>query len=236
VSAEPIEYAWGEGDEGDARSPWASAEPDEALVARARAGGRDAFAALYLRYHPRVRASCRRFLGGARDGDNLADDLADEVFARAWVSLPRTTGPMHLNAWLHRIAHNCCLDHYRRSLRIRFMAWDSAQHDQLRHNHPSDDPERAALVRETRAAVRRVLDRMSPRNRRALVLREYEGLSCEEIGEAVGGLTASGAKSLLFRARDEFRRVWGATEARQDWSRVASAAEARRLFAAEEGA
>ena len=51
-----------------------------------------------------------------------------------------------------------------------------------------------------------VLNRMAPRNRQALLLLEYAGLSCDEIGETVGGSRAA-VKSLLFRARQEFRRV-----------------------------
>ena len=52
---------------------------------------------------------------------------------------------------------------------------------------------------------------MSHRHRLALILREYEGLSCEEIGEVMG-LSRSAVKSMLFRAREEFRRVYGAVE------------------------
>ena len=54
--------------------------------------------------------------------------------------------------------------------------------------------------------VQRVLDRMTPRHRLGLLLREYEGLSCEEIGEVMG-LSRSAVKSLLYRAREEFRVV-----------------------------
>ena len=62
------------------------------------------------------------------------------------------------------------------------------------------------LDREGDSGVTAVLARMSPRNREALILRECEGMSCEEIG-AVFGISRKAVKSMLFRARDEFRRV-----------------------------
>lgn len=74
-----------------------------------------------------------------------------------------------------------------------------------------EDPEREAIRSETQELVQRVLTQMNPRHRLALILREYEGLSCEEIGQIMG-LSRSAVKSVLFRAREEFRRIYRAVE------------------------
>ena len=114
------------------------------------------------------------------------------------------------HAWLHRIAANACTDVLRRRRRAGAERWDRA-----RHERPSpraeDDPERAALGGEAQAAVQRALGALSPRHRQALVLREYAGLSCAEIG-AILGCSRTAAKSALFRAREEFRRVYAGLE------------------------
>jgi RNA polymerase sigma-70 factor (ECF subfamily) len=77
------------------------------------------------------------------------------------------------------------------------------------------DPERALLETETQDTVERVLQRLQPHYRAALILREYEGYSSEEIAQILG-ISRSAAKSLLFRAREEFRRLFREMEAQSD--------------------
>jgi RNA polymerase sigma-70 factor (ECF subfamily) len=117
----------------------------------------------------------------------------------------------NLSAWLHRIAANACLDVLRRRQRLRWLPWDGPKHDHLLWSDPADDPERAAVGAEARAAVRRALAGVSPRHQRALTLRAYDGLSCAEIGAAMG-LSRAAVKSLLFRACLELRAVYAAAE------------------------
>ena len=144
------------------------------------------------------------------DADD-ARDLTQDCFVKAYRALPRARPDSNVSAWLHRIASNACLDVLRRRQRLRWLPWEGPKHDHLLISTPIDDPERAAISQETRVTVQRVLDKMSHRHRLALILREYEGLSCEEIGEVMN-LSRSAVKSMLFRAREEFRRVYGAME------------------------
>ena len=99
------------------------------------------------------------------------------------------------------------MDQLRRRKLIRWEAWDNF----LAYFHPTqvarDNPERDALTHESREMVHRVLQELPPKYRLCLVLREYQGLSCEEIGEVIGS-SRSAVKSLLFRAREEFRVVY----------------------------
>lgn len=181
-----------------------STTPDElAWVERAKRGDQAAFEAIFQRYERQLYSFIYRMMGDTDD----AYDLTQETFVKAYRALGRTNADLNISAWLHRIASNACLDVLRRRQRLRFLPWDGPMHDHLLLGSPLDDPERSALSQETRLTVQRVLDAMSPRHRQALVLREYEGMGCQEIGEVMG-LGRSAVKSMLFRAREEFRQVY----------------------------
>jgi len=176
---------------------------DEATwIARARSGDGAAFDALYTRYERQIYAYVYRTMNGNPDD---ATDLTQETFLKAYKALGKTSDDLNISAWLHRIAYNTCLDELRRRQRIRWQPWDMMKHDRLLRGSAGENPERSTLRREAEGTVQEILNRMSPRNRQALILREYEGLSCEDIG-VVMGVSRSAVKSVLFRAREEFRK------------------------------
>lgn len=176
---------------------------DEATwIARARSGDGAAFDALYTRYERQIYAYVYRTMNGNPDD---ANDLTQETFLKAYRALGKTSDDLNISAWLHRIAYNTCLDELRRRQRIRWQPWDIMKHDRLLHGSAGENPERSTLRREAEGTVQEILNRMSPRNKQALILREYEGLSCEDIG-VVMGISRSAVKSVLFRAREEFRK------------------------------
>jgi RNA polymerase sigma-70 factor (ECF subfamily) len=176
---------------------------EAAWVERAKQGDQAAFEAIFQRYERQIYSFIYRMMGDPDD----AYDLTQDCFIKAYRALGRTSEDLNVSAWLHRIASNACLDVLRRRQRLRWLPWDAPKHDHLLISTPLDDPERSAISQETRVTVQLVLERMSHRHRLALILREYEGLSCEEIGEVMG-LSRSAVKSMLFRAREEFRRVY----------------------------
>jgi RNA polymerase sigma-70 factor (ECF subfamily) len=181
---------------------------DEATwVSRAKEGDQAAFEVIFQRYERQIYGFIYRMMGNPED----ANDLTQECFIRAYKALPQTSLDLNVSAWLHRIASNACLDVLRRRQRIRWLPWESHKHEHLLHGKPLDDPERNAISNETQVTVQRVLNLMSARNRMALVLREYEGMSCEDIGEIMG-LSRSAVKSVLFRGREEFRKVYRTME------------------------
>ena len=139
---------------------------------------------------------------------NAADaaDLTQETFIKAYFALGRTSDDLNAGAWLHRIARNCCYDALRRRRSIRWQPCDAVV--RMVADDSETDPERIILRREMEEGVRDVLARMSPRNRRALVLRVYDGLSFREVGAALG-ITDEAARSQLSRARAQFRRLAG---------------------------
>jgi RNA polymerase sigma-70 factor (ECF subfamily) len=175
---------------------------EAAWVARARSGDAAAFEALLTRYERQIYAYIYRMMGGNPDD---AQDLTQETFLKAYRALGRTSDDLNVSAWLHRIASNSCLDELRRRQRIRWQPWDMMKHDRLLRGKAGENPERSMIRQEAEGAVQTILNRMSARNKQALVLREYEGLSCEDIGEIMG-ISRSAVKSVLFRAREEFRK------------------------------
>jgi RNA polymerase sigma-70 factor, ECF subfamily len=182
------------------------ASEEDVWVSRAKAGDQAAFEQIVFRYERQIYSFIYRMMGNPDD----ASDLTQDCFVRAYRSLGSTNADLNVSAWLHRIASNACLDVLRRRQRIRWLPWDNTQHEHLLDGGELDNPERTTVARETSATVQATLNRMSPRNRAALIMREYEGLSCEEIGEILG-LSRSAVKSVLFRGREEFRRLY-ATE------------------------
>lgn len=146
-----------------------------------------------------------RMLGNPED----ALDLTQETFLRAYQALPNYSDEGKVKPWLFRIATNACLDELRRRNVIRWQPWESF----MSVFHPKqvarDDPEDDLISKERAEIVSQVLDKLPPRYRLCLLLREYEELSCEEMSEILG-TTRGAVKSLLFRARDEFREIYKA--------------------------
>ncbi|MGI8856559.1 MAG: RNA polymerase sigma factor [Thermomicrobiales bacterium] len=175
--------------------------PEMVWVERARKGDMAAFEMLLRRYERQIFAFTYRMMGGnAAD----ADDLTQETFIKAYRALDRTSELLHISAWLHRIAANSCRDEWRRRRRAGCQPWDAVVHEPMLPSRPEENPESLVLQKEADERVQAILNRMKPRNKQALVLREYGGLSCEEIG-AIMGISHKAVKSTLFRARDEFR-------------------------------
>ncbi len=178
---------------------------EAAWVARAKAGDQAAFAELFTRYERRIYSFIYRRMGNPED----AFDLTQETFLKAYRALGKTDQELNVNAWLHRIAANACTDVLRRRRRVRWLPWGMLDRDDL-GERLDGDPADALVGAETRQAVQRTLLSQPPHYRQALLLREHEGLSCEEIG-AIMGASRQAVKSLLFRGREEFRRCYART-------------------------
>ena len=172
---------------------------DAQLATAARRGSQPAFEALFRRYRPRIAA----FVRGSVPDDGRVDDVVQEVFVSALRNLRTLETPEAFAPWLHRIARNACIDHLRRVSREE-IAIDSlparrcAEGRQLRppapsiHGHVSSKED----IDHLRAGVRRA----ARAQHKALVLRELEGLSYDEIGQRLA-LSRPAVESILFRAR-----------------------------------
>jgi RNA polymerase sigma-70 factor (ECF subfamily) len=172
-------------------------------IEQARAADPTAFEALLQQYERPLYGFIYRMMGSNRED---AADLLQETFLKVYRAIDRIPPGVNLSAWLYRIARNCCLDELRRRKRGQWITWDGTHGTPMIEPSLEIDPEFAILQREGDGLVMAALARMSRRNREALILRECEGLSCEEIG-AIFGISRKAVKSMLFRAREEFRRV-----------------------------
>jgi RNA polymerase sigma-70 factor, ECF subfamily len=176
---------------------------DAQRIEQARMGDAAAFEALLRQYERPLYGYIYHLMSGNADD---AADLLQETFIKVYRALPRIPENVNFPAWLYRVARNCCLDEIRRRRRARWTVWDGDQGGAMADRIGGEDPEQVVLDREGNSDVKAVLARMSHRNREALILRECEGMSCEELG-AVFGISRKAVKSMLFRARDEFRRI-----------------------------
>lgn len=168
----------------------AVAVDDSRLVAAARSGDLDAFELLVQRHQDRVTRVARRMLGDAAE----AEDVAQEVFVQAWRTLADFRGESSFRTWLYRVTTNRCLS----ALAARRIS------EPLGDGHRALGAGPAEIVegRERLAAVTRAIGQLSGEQRAALVLRELEGLSYEDIA-AVLGVTVGAVKGRIHRARGE---------------------------------
>ncbi|MGN6168293.1 MAG: RNA polymerase sigma factor, partial [Solirubrobacteraceae bacterium] len=154
------------------------------------AGDVGAFDALVRRYEARVYRVALRVLGNPSD----AQDAVQEAFVQAWQSLGRLRADGAFAGWLYRITTSRCAD----LLGARRPA------EPLESSAVSSDPgpARLAELADEQEALKRAIVRLPFDQRAALVLREFAGLSYEEVAEVLG-VSLSAVKGRLYRARGE---------------------------------
>jgi RNA polymerase sigma-70 factor (ECF subfamily) len=176
---------------------------DRALIARARAGDEDAFEQLVTEHSARVYGALRRFGLDAQE----ADEVAQQVFVRAWRGLPGFQERSRFSTWLYRIAFN----EAQRQLARRPASTTPKQ--------PEDEdaiaalpavsgsgPEDSTLGREFEHVLAEALAQLPADLRTAVILRDLEGLSTEEAASATG-IRQAAFKSRLHRGRMQLRAL-----------------------------
>ena len=153
-----------------------------------------------------------------------AEDLTQEIFLKVYKSLDKFNRDADFSTWLGSVARHYCIDHYRASKREREVLVD----DLLAFDHAtasSGNLQRALEDRDVRGLVRRGLDQLAPKLREAVVLRDLQGLSYQEMAERLE-LPEGTVKSRINRGREELvRRL---RKAQQPGRHRAGAAAARR--------
>jgi RNA polymerase sigma factor (sigma-70 family) len=172
------------------RSPLLRLQSDERLVALTRRGQHGAFEALVQRYQPRLLAFCRHMLGSQED----AEDVLQEVFAASFNAMCADERPINARPWLYRIARNRCLNHLRRPRATGQDSMDIFERDG--GITTADTVHRREEFRHIVADV----GELPETQRTALLLREIDALSYDQIAEAMD-TTIPSVKSLLVRAR-----------------------------------
>lgn len=185
-------------------------DSDEVLAERAAAaqlGDARAFTRLVERHQSAILANCRYLTRASAD----ADDLAQEVFVKAYFKLSTFAGQARFGTWLQRIKINHCLNYLKhRQRREEVDVMEPALADSEALRQPAV-VESARSLEEDRARVRSTLESLPDSMRVPLVLTDVDGLSYQEVADALGvGLSA--AKMRIKRAREEFRRRYARSE------------------------
>jgi RNA polymerase sigma factor (sigma-70 family) len=172
------------------RSPLLRFQDDEQLVALTRKGHQHAFDALVERYQSRLLGFCRQMLGSTED----AEDVLQEVFVAAYNAMVADERPIAVRPWLYRIARNRSLNHLRKP---------TADGQDTMDTHPHMNGVTTLERVQNREEFRNLLSdvgKLPETQRSALLLREIDAMSYEEIAQAMD-TTVPGVKSLLVRAR-----------------------------------
>ena len=169
-------------------------------------GNRNAYQILVERYQTMVFHTCLGFVHNKED----ADDLTQEVFIQAYLSLKTFKGEASFSTWLYRIAINASLNKVRRSSRYNFLQrfdilfGSGKESDTIHPDMDSDDPEKILLRNEQREWVQKALNSLPEKQRSALVLSKYEDLPQKEIAEIMN-TTEGAVEALLQRAKSNLR-------------------------------
>jgi RNA polymerase sigma-70 factor (ECF subfamily) len=188
-------------------------DDDRSLVARARAGDHAAFRVLFERYHRRAFGLA---YGVVKNPDD-ALDVVQDAFIKAHKHLGNFEGTSSFYTWLYRIVMNVAIDHLRRGKRVKNVEWDDAAggqqleaeaaagDDGLLPRMLDENPGKTLIRKEIREQIASALDTLSDNHRAVLVMRELEGMSYEEMAQAMR-CSKGTIMSRLFHARKNMQR------------------------------
>jgi len=185
-----------------------SQSSDKKLVKRVQKGDKGAFDLLVLKYQHKIVNLVMRYV---RDPE-LALDITQEAFIKAYRALPRFRGDSAFYTWMYRIAVNTAKNHLaaqrRRPMNVELDMQDPEQYDLHAKLKETDTPEGVALSNELKEAVERAIAALPEDLRTAIILRELEGMSYEEIAQTMECPVGT-VRSRIFRARDAISKKTG---------------------------
>ena len=181
---------------------------DKKLVKRVQKGDKGAFDLLVLKYQHKIVNLVMRYV---RDPE-VALDITQEAFIMAYRALPRFRGDSAFYTWMYRIAVNTAKNHLaaqrRRPMDVELDMQDPEQYDLHAKLKETDTPEGVTLSNELKETVERAIAALPEDLRTAIVLRELEGMSYEEIAQTMECPVGT-VRSRIFRARDAIAKKVG---------------------------
>ena len=176
---------------------------DEELVAGAIGGDTDSFNQLTLRWERPIYALAYRVIGRQED----ARDVCQETFLRAFRALPGFKGQAKFSSWLYRIALNLCRDWVRKQRRTPVMQAPEGVDiaDLASERGPVESIEDLVARRQLSAVVAEAMTRLPDEQRTAIILKEYHGMTFQEIAE-LQGCPLSTVKTRLYQGLSVLRR------------------------------
>lgn len=174
---------------------------DQALVQRVKQGDRSAFDLLVVKYQHKILNLIMRYVKDPSE----AMDVAQEAFIKAYRAVPGFRGDSAFYTWLYRIAINTAKNHLvavrRRPMNLDFDLRDSESFEPFAALRDGDSPEHLALTDEIGEVINKAIGDLPDELRTAILLREIEGLSYEEIAETMECPVGT-VRSRIFRARE----------------------------------
>jgi RNA polymerase sigma-70 factor (ECF subfamily) len=181
---------------------------DQKLVERVQKGDKGAFDLLVLKYQHKIVNLIMRYV---RDPE-LALDISQEAFIKAYRALPRFRGDSAFYTWMYRIAVNTAKNHLaaqrRRPMNVELDLQDPEQYDLHAKLKETDTPEGLTISSELQETVERAIAALPEDLRTAIILRELEGMSYEEIAQTMECPVGT-VRSRIFRARDAIGKKVG---------------------------
>jgi RNA polymerase sigma-70 factor (ECF subfamily) len=176
---------------------------DEELVALSMGGDKDSFNQLILRWERPIYALAYRVIGREED----ARDVVQETFLRAFRALPGFKGQAKFSSWLYRIALNLCRDWIRRQRRapVSQLPEDTDAIELATETGPVESIEDLVARRELSAIVEEAMSELSEEQRTAIILKEYHGMTFQEIAD-MQGCPLSTVKTRLYQGLSLLRR------------------------------
>jgi RNA polymerase sigma-70 factor (ECF subfamily) len=173
----------------------------EALIHRCQRGDRLAIEVLVRRYQNYIYRLCYLVMGNEQD----AEDMAQECFIRACRALPRfeIRPGTSFEAWLYRIAINCCRSRMRRKW-YQVLPWPDPAPPMV--TEPEEQPDRLVLRGEQRSEIMEAIDSLGEKHRLVVIMRYYAGLSNEEIARTLN-IPSGTVRSRLHIARQRLRTL-----------------------------
>ncbi len=180
-------------------------ESDQRLVARVQQGDKRAFDLLVLKYQQRIASVISRYL---RDQDEVAD-VTQEAFIKAYRALANFRGDAQFYTWLYRIAINTAKNHLVAKSRRPPNTDKDINDGEFSENsvvlEAEDEPEALLARDQLHAVILAAVDDLQEDLRTALMLREFDGLSYEEIAEVMACPVGT-VRSRIFRARETIEK------------------------------
>ena len=185
-------------------------DEDLPLVERCRRGESEAFELLVRKYYERMVTTAYSVVRRQED----ALDVVQNAFLKAYQGIAKFSGRSSFSTWLYRIVVNQAIDWKRRAVRREAVSLNAdtegkePQVDQRVLPQPVEDPRQAAFGSEVEAHLERCLESLSPEHQQAILLREIQGLSYQEIAEIMGCRVGT-VMSRLHYAREALRARLG---------------------------
>ncbi len=167
------------------------------IIERCQEGDTESFGLLAEKYYKPMLVFAYRMMGNWDE----ANDATQEAFVKALTSIGKFKKSTNFSGWLYRIVNNQCLDQLRK--RGRDTSWEKFQNSS---RGPAENPEDNLIKRERERFIRECLQELSDMQRACLILRDFEGYSCEEIGQILG-IERSTVRVHLHRARENLKRI-----------------------------